>query len=39
MYYYMECEGCKKELEITGAYLSTIEEAWCECCGWEGENL
>ena len=39
MDYYMECEGCEKEVTITGAYLGTISEAWCECCGWEGENL
>ena len=39
MEYEMECEGCKKEVIITGAYLGLIEDAWCECCGWEGENL
>ena len=39
MEYYMECEGCEKEVTITGAYLGTISEAWCECCGWEGEKL
>ena len=39
MEYDMECEGCKKEVVITGAYLGIIQDAWCEECGWEGENL
>ena len=39
MEYDMECEGCKKEVVITGAYLGLIQDAWCEDCGWEGENL
>ena len=37
MEYDMECEGCNEVVTITGAYLGTIDCAWCEDCGWEGE--
>ena len=39
MEYEMNCEGCKKELRIKGAYLGLVEDAWCEECGFWGENL
>jgi hypothetical protein len=38
MYYDMECECCGEPLEITGAYLGLIQDAYCEECGFEGEN-
>jgi hypothetical protein len=34
----MECECCGKSLEITGAYLGLIQDAYCEECGFEGEE-
>tara|TARA_B000000475_G_C15999025_1_gene448155 strand:+ start:898 stop:1026 length:129 start_codon:yes stop_codon:yes gene_type:complete len=37
MEYDMECEGCEEVVTIRGAYLGTIDCAWCENCGWEGE--
>ena len=37
MYYDMECECCGESLEITGAYLGLIQDAYCERCGFEGE--
>lgn len=39
MYYNMECEGCEVCVIITGGYLGVLKDAWCEDCGWEGENL
>tara|TARA_R100001463_G_scaffold40422_3_gene85781 strand:+ start:1447 stop:1629 length:183 start_codon:yes stop_codon:yes gene_type:complete len=38
MYYDMECECCGDSLEITGAYLGLIQDAYCEDCGFEGEE-
>tara|TARA_R100000995_G_C3374486_1_gene73234 strand:+ start:328 stop:504 length:177 start_codon:yes stop_codon:yes gene_type:complete len=38
MYYDMECECCGKIVEITGAYLGLIQEAYCEVCGFDGEE-
>ena len=39
MWYYEECEGCGKALDITGAYIGHFSNCWCEACGFEGENL
>ena len=38
--YYMNCEGCKTEvtIEIDG-YLGSLEDYWCEDCGFDGENM
>lgn len=38
MYYDMECECCGVSLEITGAYLGLIQDAYCEDCGFDGEH-
>lgn len=37
--YDVECEGCSKEVTITGAYIGKFEDVWCEKCGYEGELL
>jgi len=36
----MNCEGCKTEvtIEIDG-YLGSLEDYWCEDCGFDGENM
>ena len=39
MEYEMNCEGPEKRLTITGAYIGVLADAWCEECGWNGENL
>jgi hypothetical protein len=36
--YYCDCECCGKECHITGAYLGTFEEVYCEECGFHGDN-
>jgi hypothetical protein len=35
--YDVECEGCSKEVTITGGYIGKLEDVWCEDCGYEGE--
>jgi hypothetical protein len=37
MRYDDECRCCQKALVITGAYLGSYEDCYCEECGWEGE--
>ena len=39
MYYDDNCNECGKELTITGAYLGSYEDCYCEDCGYMGEYL
>lgn len=41
MEYEVDCQGCNKELTISGAYIGTfnIDDCWCEDCGYGGWNV
>jgi len=38
MEYHDNCNCCKTEIIITGAYLGDYSDCFCEDCGWESEN-
>jgi len=39
MEYEDNCNHCGTEIRITGAYIGSYEECYCETCGWEGEYV
>jgi len=39
MEYEDNCNHCGTEIRITGAYIGSYEDCYCETCGWEGEYV